>query len=76
MYCYQYSIDATEESDNFGRLINHSKANSNLDLKVVAGDRPCVCMFAKVHLQAGVELAYDYGERAPAVLKLFQWLKE
>lgn len=72
------SIDATVETGSIGRLINHSKTNPNLEVKVITSDdgRPYLCMFAKSNIPPGAELVYDYGERASSAIESFQWLKE
>ena len=70
------SIDATEEDGRMGRLVNHSKTNANVVVKVIVSDsRPHLCMFASKDLATGQELQYDYGDRSASSIKHFQWLK-
>lgn len=71
-----FSIDATEEDNRLGRLINHSKSKPNLTVKLVASDtRPHICMFAAIDIPVGTELLYDYGDRSSSSVQTFKWLK-
>ena len=58
-----------------GRLLNHSKKNSNVVTKVmeVDGD-PYLCLVASRDVEPGEELLYDYGERRDDVVKAMPWL--
>ena len=68
MYYFQHNnarfcIDATNESESLGRLINHSRKHPNLTtrLKVVCGE-PRLVFFAKKDIAEGTELLYEYGD--------------
>ena len=81
MYYFQHNnasfcIDATNESESLGRLINHSRMHPNLTtrLKVVCG-KPRLVFFAKKDIAEGTELLYDYGDRRKIVQKFHPWLK-
>ena len=71
------SIDATEETNRMGRLINHSKSKANLSIKVVGSEKgPHLCFFASCDIEAGTELFYDYGDKSKSSIQTFQWLKQ
>ncbi len=73
-----HCVDATAERREYGvgRLINHSRKNPNLNpRKVVVDGVPRIALMAKRNITYGEELAYDYGERDSAALKVFSWLK-
>ena len=84
--CYMYyfkwgekvfCVDATEETNRLGRLINHSRKNSNCQPKVfVIRDQPRLVLVALRDIDVGEELAYDYGERRKEILEAFPWLNE
>ena len=59
-----YSVDATEETGLYGRLLNHSKKKANIVPRVILIDElPVVIMVAKRDICVGEELVYDYGDR-------------
>ncbi|XP_054716659.1 N-lysine methyltransferase KMT5A-A-like isoform X2 [Uloborus diversus] len=69
-----YCIDATEESDRLGRLINHSK-RGNLKTRIIfVKDQPRLGFFACRDVRAGEELSYDYGDRSKLSLQFHPWL--
>ena len=71
----QWCIDATEETEYMGRLINHSRKNPNLLTKVVEVDHlPHLTLIAKRDLIDGEELLYDYGDKSKKSLKHNPWL--
>lgn len=73
---FHCSIDATEESGKLGRLLNHSKTNSNCHPKIViVQDRPCLILFASRNIATGEELQYDYGDRSKVSIDSHPWLK-
>ena len=82
MYFFQfkgkpYCVDATQESGRYGRLVNHSKKNSNCSTKVYTFDnKPRLVLLAKQDLPVGTELLYDYGERDPETVQALPWLGE
>ena len=56
-------IDATEDEDGYGRLINHSVANANLQMKIFVFDKiPHVIFTASKEISFGEEVLYNYGE--------------
>ena len=70
-------IDATEENDRLGRLINHSKKKANLIAKVFDFDpSPRVIFISACDIPRGSELLYDYGDRRKDILADHPWLKE
>lgn len=81
MYYFQfknkkYCIDATAESGKLGRLLNHSKTNSNCHTKLVdVKGKPYLIIVASRDINQGEELLYDYGDRSKAALESHPWLK-
>ena len=70
-------IDATEETDRLGRLINHSIKNQNLIPDVVSiNGRPRVIFLASKDIPVNTEILYDYGDRSAAAKKHSPWLFE
>ena len=73
----KYCIDATEETDRLGRLLNHSKTVSNVSSKLFPiNDVPYLIFCASVDIQPGEELLYDYGDRSKKSLDDHPWLAE
>uniref|UniRef100_U5EU97 [histone H4]-lysine(20) N-methyltransferase n=1 Tax=Corethrella appendiculata TaxID=1370023 RepID=U5EU97_9DIPT len=70
----QHCIDATAESDKFGRLVNHSR-NGNLTTKTVSvNNRPHLVLLAGKDIEEGEEITYDYGDRSKESLQYHPWL--
>ena len=80
MYFFSYKnkkhcIDATAESDRFGRLLNHSKTASNVSSRLFPiNDVPYLILYATEDVEAGVELVFDYGDRSKKSLEDNPWL--
>jgi histone-lysine N-methyltransferase SETD8 len=71
----KYCIDATSESGRLGRLLNHSKINSNCHTKLVDIDsKPVLTILASRDIKQGEELTYDYGDRSKFTLEAHPWL--
>ena len=63
VYVLFASIDATEESDRVGRLINHTRRSPNLSPRVEMVDGvPLVYFVATKDIHPGQELLFDYYE--------------
>ncbi|KAL1502706.1 hypothetical protein ABEB36_007813 [Hypothenemus hampei] len=81
MYYFKYNdqtfcIDATQETGKLGRLVNHSRTNSNLYTKTILVDGlPRLVLLAKETIKKGQELLYDYGDRSKESIKNHPWLK-
>ncbi|XP_041348614.1 N-lysine methyltransferase KMT5A-like [Gigantopelta aegis] len=72
----QYCVDATAESPYLGRLLNHSRLDSNCQTKVVdIKNHPYLILVASRDITQGEELLYDYGDRSKAALEAHPWLK-
>lgn len=72
---YNCSIDATEDDQRYGRMVNHSKKFPNAVPKVFAiNGIPRLCLMALRDIEIGEELLYDYGERRKDVLDSNPWL--
>ena len=73
---FVFSVDATKEDDSLGRLINHSRTNANLKSQgIEVDDTPHLIFYAIRDIKHGEELAYDYGDRSAASLRIHPWLK-
>ena len=71
-----YCVGATREDDSKGRLINHSKDDANLSMKVfVVNDAPRVVFLASKDISVGDEIQYDCGDKRKEVLRKNPWLK-
>ncbi|MES1902436.1 MAG: histone H4-K20 monomethylation [Paramarteilia canceri] len=72
-----YCIDATKETDDLGRLINHSRTSSNLRVQLLeVNDKPKLFFVTSRPVKQGEELLFDYNERNPQVLTANPWLRE
>lgn len=76
----QMCLDATASS-HVSRYINHSRKRPNLmprlKMKMVAGlERPHIIFKAKVDLEPGMELLFDYGDKRREVVAANPWLLE
>lgn len=68
-------LDATKETFDFGRLINHSRKCKNI--KPVAseiGGIPGILFKALTDIHPGTELLYDYGEWSKEAIRANPWL--
>ena len=77
MRCFIFfSMDATKESNNFGRLINHS-SNGNVIPRIqkIQGT-PFIVFFASRDINAKEEILYDYNDNRPHVKKSLSWLSQ
>ena len=71
----KFCIDATCESERFGRLINHSRRKPNCIIqKIVVNEIPRLIMIAKYDIGPGTELQFDYGDRNSKNIKDHPWL--
>jgi histone-lysine N-methyltransferase SETD8 len=70
----QYCIDATQESDRLGRLVNHSRSGNLSTKTVVVNGTPHLVLIAKETIHVGDELTYDYGDRSKESLRYHPWL--
>lgn len=70
-----FCIDASKDDGSFGRLINHSRSQANIQPKART-DIPGIYFVAKRDICVGEQLLYDYGDRNPANIAKFPWLKD
>ena len=70
------SVDATQETDRYGRLVNHSKTSGNVTTKLfpIKGT-PHLILVAARDIEANEELLYDYGDRSKSSVESHPWLK-
>ena len=71
----KYCIDATQETEDMGRLINHSRIKFNMKSRILEGKNIHLCFFATRNITEGEELLYDYGDKSRESVKNFPWLK-
>ena len=70
-----FSIDASENTGRFGRLVNHAICGANTEVKVVnVNNVPRLVLFARQDILSGDEILYDYGDRDPETRAENQWL--
>ena len=73
--CFHFSVDATEENETCGRLMNHSKLG-NIKPRVIDDGNLHLCFFACEDIDVGEELLYDYGERKKDIVEQNEWLRQ
>lgn len=72
-----WCVDASKESGDLSRLINHSKKRPNITAKIGENNGiPYIYFEAIRDIAAGEELLYDYGERRKEMLIVHPWLRE
>lgn len=69
-----YSVDATQETNRLGRLINHSKNGNLITRTMEVNGTPRLVLIANEDIQSGSELSYDYGDRSKISLRYHPWL--
>jgi len=58
-----YRIDASVDEGSHGRMVNDNLSMGNACVKkIIHGNMPHLCFFAKVSISAGDEITYDYGK--------------
>ncbi|XP_036961816.1 uncharacterized protein LOC119023775 isoform X3 [Acanthopagrus latus] len=58
-----WCIDASQEDDSLGRLVNDGHKSPNCKMKkLTVQGKPHLCLFAIEDIQAESEITYDYGE--------------
>ena len=56
------SVDGTEDTGRYGRLINHSRKDPNAECrKVTIGGQLRLIIVAKKDISEGEEILYDYN---------------
>ena len=80
MYFFEYKsksycIDATQETERLGRLLNHSKLEGNCQTKLFEiNGLPHLILVASRDIKCDEELCFDYGERKKTALEHNPWL--
>ena len=80
MYFFEYKtkiwcIDATEETERLGRLLNHSKTEGNCRTQLFEIDsKPHLILIAARDINPGEEMLYDYGDRNKNSIQSHPWL--
>ena len=73
----KFHIDATVDTGDYGRLLNHSDKSPNCKLKLEKIDEePRILLVALKEIKPGEELLWDYGDRSQKSLKENPWLKD
>ena len=72
------AIDAGDENETKGRLINHSKRHPNVKpiVHTNAKGKPVILFKALKKIDTDQEILYDYFERRSSVIQMYPWLKE
>jgi SET domain len=72
-----WCVDATDESDKLGRLVNHARGDdANLYPQIVVIDKvPHIALIASDKILPGSQLMYDYGDRRKAAVEANPWLR-
>jgi hypothetical protein len=71
------AIDATSENITApARLINHSKANANLNVKLCNCKTKHLYFVAKQKITSGTQLLYDYNDTRKHVISKLTWLNK
>ena len=71
----KFCIDATEPSENLGRMINHSRKKPNVKPKVIGIDGvPHIYFVCCCEISVGDEVLWDYGETDRDVIKENPWI--
>ena len=73
-----WCVDATDETERLGRLINHSRKAANLVTKIIVDEdkKLRLCLLASRDIAAGEELLFNYGDRSPLSIAGNPWLVE
>ena len=70
-------IDATAETKDLGRLINHSKKYANVEpLCVTLDGRPRLALIASKKIRINDEILFDYNDNRKSAVENFPFLKE
>ncbi len=69
-----YCLDATEEDETKGRLINHSRSGNSSPKTIELDGRPRLYFVASRTISRGEEILYDYGDRRAAIISANRWL--
>ena len=71
------AIDATSENITApARLINHSMANANINVKLCKCKTKHLYFVAKQKITAGTQLMYDYNHTRKHVISNLTWLNK
>ena len=71
----EWCIDGTAETEEYGRLINHSGKNPNLKpCAMIVDGQPRLVFFALKDIAEGQELQYDYKDKSKKSLAANPWL--
>ncbi|XP_078142365.1 uncharacterized protein LOC144542988 [Centroberyx gerrardi] len=58
-----FCLDASEEDESLGRLVNDSHKNPNCVMKkIIVNNKPHLCLFAMKKIEIGSEIEYNYGD--------------
>ena len=73
-----FCVDATKETDRFGRLVNHSYKNPSCKIEVVDNFKgsPHLVLVANRDIEVGEELTIDYCVTDREVLEANPWLRQ
>ena len=72
----KFCIDATEEDNSLGRLVNHSVSGNMKSKLLNIDEKPVLVLYASREISTGEELLYDYGDRDRKTIELLPWLAQ
>lgn len=60
---FSCSVDASDEDNSLGRLVNDDHVAPNCDVRTVVHEgKPHLCLFASKKISAGEEITFNYGD--------------
>lgn len=63
VFCFACSVDASNEDEALGRLVNHNDFSPNCEMRqVVCEGKPHLCLFAVREIFPDDEITYRYGD--------------
>ena len=70
-----FSLDASEEDESLGRLVNDNHKNPNCVMKkIIVDNKPHLCLFATKKIEIGSEIEYSYGDAKWPWRRKVSWL--
>lgn len=70
-----FSLDASEEDESLGRLVNDNHKNPNCVMKkIIVNNKPHLCLFAMKKIEIGSEIEYNYGDSKWPWRRKVSWL--
>ena len=71
-----FVLDATEETNHFGRLVNHNVDGNCRRVSLFLDGSPRLFFQARRDIEVGEEIEIDYMDRRAGVLRENSWMKK